>query len=263
MRQSSTKVAGRPRGPSEQKRRSILTAALEVFAAEGFPRASMEAIAVRARVSNRTIYNHFQNKAELFRIVIEQSATQVADAQTALIDRYFTDLPGNTAELERTLIMFAEHWVRPVPDHADHTLLISRMRAEVGHIPPAAIEGWQQSGPARVRRALAAVFARLVGAELLDIADADLAALHFARLIAPSDPIAMADAVTPEVRREIIEAGVHVFLHGYGRPSALSRISSREPSPPAAPSAVAPRAAPPGSSRVPRPATRASPRAAH
>lgn len=212
---SQTTGAGRPRGPSEQKRQSILAAALHVFATEGFPRASMETIAGQAGVSNRTIYNHFRDKAELFRVVIDQSATQVADAQTALIGRYLLDTPRDTADLERMLVAFAAHWVRPVPDHAEHALLVRRVRAEARHIPPAVVTAWQQAGPARVRRDLAAAFTKFARAGLLDIADADLAALHFARLISPADPIALTETLEPEVERKTIESGVHVFLHGY------------------------------------------------
>jgi len=64
------------------KRRAILRGALNVFAHDGYTRASIDAVAAEAGVSTRTIYNHFSDKAELFQTVIHESAAQVADARS-------------------------------------------------------------------------------------------------------------------------------------------------------------------------------------
>lgn len=62
-----------------------MAGALTVFARDGYMRASVDAIAAEAGVSTRTIYNHFQDKAQLFQTVIQESATRVAEAQIAII----------------------------------------------------------------------------------------------------------------------------------------------------------------------------------
>ncbi len=48
------------------KRDAIVAAATELFLAHGFGDVSMDAIAAKAEVSKRTVYSHFENKAQLF-----------------------------------------------------------------------------------------------------------------------------------------------------------------------------------------------------
>ena len=80
-------------------------------------------------MSTRTIYNHFQCKAHLFQTVIQESATQVAEAQIALIDRYLSKI----TDLEADLVEFGRAWVTPTPDYADHFALVrhQQMAGEV------------------------------------------------------------------------------------------------------------------------------------
>lgn len=54
------------------KRAAILAGATEVFRTEGFDNASMDRIAEVAKVSKRTVYNHFGSKDALFTAVVEQ-----------------------------------------------------------------------------------------------------------------------------------------------------------------------------------------------
>ena len=55
----------------EQLRERILFAAKEVFFEQGFERASMDAVASRAKASKRTLYARFESKERLFLEVIE------------------------------------------------------------------------------------------------------------------------------------------------------------------------------------------------
>lgn len=57
---------------TSRKRESILAAATEVFAAEGYDRASMDRISEVAEASKRTVYDHFPGKDVLFRAVIDR-----------------------------------------------------------------------------------------------------------------------------------------------------------------------------------------------
>ena len=52
-------------------RERILFAAKEVFFEQGFERASMDAVASRAKASKRTLYAHFESKERLFLDVVE------------------------------------------------------------------------------------------------------------------------------------------------------------------------------------------------
>lgn len=69
--------------PSDQKRAAILHAALQSFQKEGFHGTSMDAVAERANVSKRTVYNHFPSKDVLFDVVTDHLWSQlVPDGET-------------------------------------------------------------------------------------------------------------------------------------------------------------------------------------
>jgi AcrR family transcriptional regulator len=57
---------------SAAKRRDVLTAAWELFAARGFGGTGMRALAAEAGVSTATIYAHFPTKQELLRALVQQ-----------------------------------------------------------------------------------------------------------------------------------------------------------------------------------------------
>lgn len=71
---------GRPRTFSDEKRRqSILSAAYDAFVELGFARTTTAAIAARARISKRSIYEVFADKTELFAAVIRENKTLILD----------------------------------------------------------------------------------------------------------------------------------------------------------------------------------------
>lgn len=203
----------RPRGGLADKRRAILAGALTVFARDGYTRASIDVIAAEAGVSTRTIYNHFQDKAQLFQTVIQESATRVAEAQIAIVDRYFMKV----TDLDSDLIAFAQAWVTPMPDYTDHFSLVRQINAEASHIPRAAIDAWQETGPLRVLRELARRLRQVADRGLLRIDDADRAALHFALLVSGANPSYRGAVRTEEEIAETVSSGVRAFLHGYLR----------------------------------------------
>lgn len=204
-------VQARRKGGLPDKRRAILAGALKVFARDGYARASIDAIAAGAGVSTRTIYNHFGDKAQLFHALIEESATRVADAQIAIIDRYL----HKVTDVEADLTEFAQVWAAPVPDHADHFALVRHINADAGHIPPAAIDAWQQAGPLRVRRALADRMRQLADRGLLRIDDPERAARHFTLLTTVTNQSLRGAPRPAQQISETVTTGVHAFLYGY------------------------------------------------
>ena len=56
---------------TERKRESIIEAAIEEFREQGFLGAKTTRIAKRAKVSSRTLYNHFETKETLFDVVCD------------------------------------------------------------------------------------------------------------------------------------------------------------------------------------------------
>jgi TetR/AcrR family transcriptional regulator of autoinduction and epiphytic fitness len=57
---------------SQRKRLAIIEAAIVEFRLNGFQTSSMDAVAARAEVSKRTVYNHFPSKDALFKELVRQ-----------------------------------------------------------------------------------------------------------------------------------------------------------------------------------------------
>ncbi len=61
----------------DEKEAAIIAAARETFLARGFDAASMDAIALCAGVSKRTVYNRFRSKEELFAAAITETCRRI------------------------------------------------------------------------------------------------------------------------------------------------------------------------------------------
>lgn len=72
----------------ERKQAAILAAAISEFQEKGFQGSSMDAISLRAKVSKRTVYNHFENKEALFQVMVQQLFELSAEQQDY---RYYAD----------------------------------------------------------------------------------------------------------------------------------------------------------------------------
>ncbi|WP_028300681.1 TetR/AcrR family transcriptional regulator [Oceanospirillum beijerinckii] len=72
------------RSKSEEKRLQILSAAKDLFCAQGFTAISMDMIAKEAGVSKQTVYSHFGNKDELFTAAIEQKCVSLKFSEIQL-----------------------------------------------------------------------------------------------------------------------------------------------------------------------------------
>jgi TetR/AcrR family transcriptional repressor of mexJK operon len=80
QRRASKAVArgGRPsRADALRLRERILVAATELFLAEGYGSTSIEAVARRAGVSKRTLYDRFDDKSALFAAVVHRIIEQI------------------------------------------------------------------------------------------------------------------------------------------------------------------------------------------
>ncbi|MEZ5245670.1 MAG: TetR family transcriptional regulator [Acidimicrobiales bacterium] len=70
-------------GADDDKRLRILDAALAKFSAYGFARTSMADIAEAASMSRPALYQHYGNKEEIFRAMLERVFTDAADSAIA------------------------------------------------------------------------------------------------------------------------------------------------------------------------------------
>jgi len=76
----------------EQKKKSILEAALALFMEYGIQKVSIAEIAKKANVSQVTIYNYFESKDNLVRFVFQYYVDQVWNTQKQVLE---SDLPFN------------------------------------------------------------------------------------------------------------------------------------------------------------------------
>jgi AcrR family transcriptional regulator len=203
------KPAGQP-----DKRRAIVAGALTLFARDGYTRAGLDAIAAEAKVSNRTVYNHFTDKAELFQTVIQESTQRVADTMVDIIDRHLSKI----VDLEADLVEFGLAWLAVLTSElAPHFALIRQINAETEHIPPAALRLWQETGPGRTRRELAERLRRIAERDDLAIDDPLRAAGHLMLLVSADNLTDRAALHDKEAVRAMVTAGVRTFLYGYQR----------------------------------------------
>lgn len=82
-----------PQVLKDEVRARILDAALEVFAADGFVRATMATIANRAGIGTASIYRYYPSKDELFAAVITPELTQRFES---LLERRVSALARST-----------------------------------------------------------------------------------------------------------------------------------------------------------------------
>lgn len=97
---------------SDERRTAILDAALGKFAAYGFARTSMADIAEAAGMSRPALYQHFGNKEEIFRAMLEvilegaaDKAISALDAESGLevqLDGFLQRWTGDLAEQMRS-----------------------------------------------------------------------------------------------------------------------------------------------------------------
>ena len=70
--------SGRPsKADALRLRERILSAATELFLAEGYGSTSIEAVAARARISKRTLYDRFEDKAALFTAAVHEVIARI------------------------------------------------------------------------------------------------------------------------------------------------------------------------------------------
>ena len=98
-----------PRPDRRQTRQRILDAAYELFYRRGYSRVGVDAVAARAGITKRTLYNHFDSKDALLAAVLERQhamaleriahwAQRLPRGRGAMLDRLFGDLAGWAAE---------------------------------------------------------------------------------------------------------------------------------------------------------------------
>ncbi|MEV4801396.1 TetR/AcrR family transcriptional regulator [Nonomuraea sp. NPDC049421] len=197
---------------SPHKRAAILAAARELFLTDGFDRSSIGAIAAKAGVSTRTVYDYFGDKQTLLRAVVEAIGQSLVTAVQHTLDATLTGLT-RPDELEDALVAFAMRIATDMLDSAEYATLQRLVVTESGHLPDRADQPISYAPDEALGERLAA----LGRAGLLSVPDARLAADHFIALTfgVALSRLGSANAAEDTRVRPLIEEGVRTFLRAY------------------------------------------------
>lgn len=200
------------RAGSAEKRTAILSAARELFLTDGFDRSSVDAVAARAGVSKRTVYDYFGDKQALFQATFDAVGQTLLATIRRTIDDTLRDLT-DAAELEPALVTFSTQIATGMLDSAEYAALRRLGRTGFEHLPLPDDRALTDAP----EEAIGERFATLAKAGLLDVPDARIAAEHFIALtfgVALSRFGSANAAEDPRVGPIIVE-GVRAFLRAY------------------------------------------------
>ncbi|NGO45609.1 TetR/AcrR family transcriptional regulator [Streptomyces ureilyticus] len=197
---------------STRKRAAILSAARELFLADGFDRTSVDAVAARAKVSKRTVYDYFGDKQTLLKAVVDAIGESMISTIRRALDDTLTARP-EAADLEDALITFSMRIATDMLDSAEYATLQRLVRAESGHLPHRGYNSMADTPD----EALAERFAAFAEAGLLDVPDPRLAADQFIALTfgVALDRLGSANAAEDTRVHRLVVEGVRTFLRAY------------------------------------------------
>lgn len=199
-------------GPIERdaKETAIINAARHVFLANGFDGASMDAIALKANVSKRTVYNRFASKEILFVAAIDETCRRI--------------LPVDASSLEETMAPrqllehMAQTFLRGVLE--PEAIALRRIATFEAERKPTLGVAYLEHGPKFLVKTCAPMLARAAAKAGLTIKDPETAIWQLGALI--SEPLFMSvllgevpDDLSAAIDRQI-ETGLDAFWKIYG-----------------------------------------------
>jgi AcrR family transcriptional regulator len=208
------------------RERTILDAALTVFAAQGYSGTTMDAVAAEAGVTKPTLYSYFPSKEQLFQAMM-------LGKRDLMLDVF--DHPsgkGMVADLHGFAWAYADTVMRP-----DMLSLARLIIGEVQRFPEIG-RAYQASGPDHLLRGIMRYLEGQRDAGRLAFDDAELAAQDLWGLIlsAPrTQALYIPDAVPDRaILERYITNGLGVFLKAYSTSPAqdlerLTALSRQEP----------------------------------
>jgi AcrR family transcriptional regulator len=189
--------------PVDDTRQRILLAAAQVFAENGYARATTRALAAAAGVNEVTLFRHFGNKQNLFAAVIEQFG---GPAVTTALEGHLT---GDCVQDLRTI---GAHLLDLLLERGDAMRL---MLCEASHFPE--VQEVMVQNPRQIRRMLAAYISQQIEQGKLRPQHPEVAAQAFSGMLF-SYAIArgmLDDSIAPELTtNELVAQFVDIFIHG-------------------------------------------------
>lgn len=194
----------------EGKREAILEAARKVFLDIGFGATSMDAIAVAAKVSKQTVYNHFGSKEELFAAMVRSAC-----------DRMLTvfEEAAKSGKPEATLRAIARQIVSKVLDR-DRQSLYRILMAEGQRFPELG-QIFYECGPQVTRKYLADYFTEQNARGTMHVANPAMAADQFFGLLSGCQlktQLGIEPIPSPEFLEMYVDNAVSLMMSAYGGP---------------------------------------------
>jgi len=181
----------------QEREHEILDAARDVFARDGYERASIDSIAERVGIAKGTVYLHFSSKEEILRALLRQIASGLAkECQQRLAGQ-----PTAVAKLQAVIGLLVDR-------RFSHGPLVRVLAAEVPHF----VGTWRQEGAGDSLRQLVAELIRQGQREgdLHPEVDPDIASKGLLLLIYMTDGIGPRQPTKQEVLRQVNR----LFFHG-------------------------------------------------
>jgi AcrR family transcriptional regulator len=192
---------------TDERRRLILDAAMELFREVGFARASMQAISTRVGGSKQTLYSYFSSKEELFASAMVAALEKRGYEVLELVD------PA-TDDVGQMLERFGEAYLGFLtsPDR------IANNRVAIGSAGTTTLGAvLYEMGPRRLWTETAKRLAPLIDRGTITAPSAELAALHLQALLeAGIYEARLFGAEPPNSGRESVRIAVATFLRLYG-----------------------------------------------
>lgn len=200
---------------STEKRTAILAAARDLFVRQGVDRVSMDAVAARAGVSKRTVYDYFGDKRRLFLAILSAaSESMLATSRRALDEHLPADARITTVpQLEQAFTALAIDLGASIVGSTDYAAAFALVAQQRLQTPTTqddlATDAASQELTERI--------AHFVDAGLLDTDNPRLAADHFSALtiLLAYERQPVPATVDPEKVRQIMVDGVHAFIRAY------------------------------------------------
>jgi TetR/AcrR family transcriptional regulator, mexJK operon transcriptional repressor len=199
-----------------RSRMAIVAAATEHFLEHGYLDANVDAIALRAGVAKRTVYNVFGGKEQLFRAILRE-AIDTAETFSARAAASLGETDDVAAELTDASLELARAVLggRIVP-------LRRLLIGEATRFPELARD-YHRRAPGRVMATLADALRRYDARGLLRVGDPEVAAEHLAFLVLgaslDSALFEVDGATSPDEVERRARAGVATFLRAYAPPA--------------------------------------------
>lgn len=192
-----------------KKHATIVEAAKIVFIEKGYAASSMDAIAAQAGVSKVTVYNHFENKKELFATIMVNHCKGFASGDS-LIQFDATKSPHDI--LTQFCHRFIEVLLQP-----DSVSLMRRIIAEIDLFPDLSQSMWQEGMP--IFESFCQYLIAEEKANRLQVADKEIAARQLLGMIKENTVYPIWFGLNPLLdhkrKEQIVEASVDLFLKSY------------------------------------------------